>query len=1617
MRIQRLYRTVVALVLVLSLMMSGCISAFAADKTEPVKVINGKMLINGVWVDVEVIDGHIKVINTASWDPALDVEKNENGTDKADKLEVKGSVINEQENRDATALYVNNSSENDLTVTIDENVSAKSEGSDADAYGVKVNTKGKDGETTVEIKKGITATAESDAWWAGATGLTATASGGASATITVGGSIDASAESKDDDYPYEYVTAIYGTTSGETSKLSISVQGDATATTASEDRNSTGITLTNKGGSIDVSVAGDVVSEGTGIDVSTSLDSTQTYLNKEEDIKEYKDKAVLTYTYSDGSKEYIFRDDNNVSGYYYINGDGSFNYGYKTVTKNNAGATTVTVGGSVEGSVNAATDSDDNSIDISVGKDVNGNVNAAANGEKTNVKVNVGNDVDGSVSASSAEGNNTTVTVKGQINNETESNWSDVYGLRAFTTNGKTGIVVGEDVAVLNKTEEYGGATAISAQTRGENSELTIKVGGDATAKTTSENYGSTGITATNKGGKIDINVTGDVVSEGTGINVTASADSTQTYLNSEEDIKEYKDKVVLAYTYSDGSKEYTFKDNNGVSGYYYINADGTFGYGYKTVTKNNAGTTTISVGGSVDGSVNATANSDDNSIDINIGKDVNGNVSAAANGEKTNVKINVGKDVEGSVSSSSAEGNNSIVTVNGQVNNEAELNWSTAYGLRASTTNGKTQITVGEDVAVLNKTEEYGRATAISAQTEGEDSELTIKVGGNAIAKTASEDYGSTGIVATNKGGTIDIDVAGDVVSNGTGISASTNNGKTDIHVEGDVSVESAGEKPYDGPGRSTTGIAVTTVGEDSDVDVHIGGDVSAKSTSGKRLYNGITTQNSGGEIAIEVDGDLDVDGNGIRTSTGIERKTEDITEDEIAALGEKAWEKSYGPGGWLEVWYYTEGNTEYRYYVDEEGNFAGGTKTTYLENNGSTDITVKGDLSVNIPKDYDDYDDYEASGINASSNMESQRVNVSVDGNVNISGGAFVVTGAKIDNHAGDVTVNVGGSVTSSGTGVMIVDETGTTYHRMTEAEIDSMKNQFKQYEHWEDVDEDGNSYVYESYGYVDENGNSYYYTTINGIIDYSEANIRKDKTTNNSLAVDGDVNSNRIGVSASVNNREGNDTISIGGDVNVEGQSEDWSRGITTDLYDGTLGLTVGGDVNVSSKNGGVTGINANVNGGEESIQIGGGVLVEGKPLDITYDVDYDGYKWGEIDAIQASVDGADSKLTISVADDVTAMALGNPEMATAIRINNYSEDSALGDLTLTVDGNVDSTGTGLYVDSGDSYREYLEGKAEVVEAEYVKTNQRRNKKTGEITEEKVYYNQEGDYYYNEDGKKWKEITPESGETNVSIFGDVSGDSIGVQLQDVFNTNILIDGTVSGNDSAILVSNGIIADSLNLTIWEIKPDAEGHYIESRIGTDEEGNAVMAENEYMLDQVQYIIRIEPTQADMIRTIGTTEQDGYLVAHENDTVTIKLNIPYGYNLLGVTGDVPRECQLLKDENGDYYLVVPRGGGVFISLNLRHKGYAKASFYLNGGTIDGTGDMFTKNVIKGSSINLPTPDEREGYSFAGWYASENGPDSENWQEPDTDESNLLPGATKYKMDEDMTFTAVWKSKE
>ena len=185
----------------------------------------------------------------------------------------------------------------------------------------------------------------------------------------------------------------------------------------------------------------------------------------------------------------------------------------------------------------------------------------------------------------------------------------------------------------------------------------------------------------------------------------------------------------------------------------------------------------------------------------------------------------------------------------------------------------------------------------------------------------------------------------------------------------------------------------------------------------------------------------------------------------------------------------------------------------------------------------------------------------------------------------------------------------------------------------------------------------------------------------------------------------------------------------------------------------------------------------------------------------------------------------------------------------------------------------------------------------------------------------------VTNESGTLEVTVIGDItasgSEENIGIDIQAApgRKTDILVDGTVTASDAAVvLVSPETqIGENVTLTVWELVPDENGAVI-SRAEEGKYGKLV--EDEAAEKAVQYIIRIRHGQQDIISTEGTASYKDYAVAHEGDTVTLKLNIPAGCEITGAYADEDQQVLLSKDANGNYFLTVPRGGAVELSVTM-----------------------------------------------------------------------------------------------
>ena len=202
-------------------------------------------------------------------------------------------------------------------------------------------------------------------------------------------------------------------------------------------------------------------------------------------------------------------------------------------------------------------------------------------------------------------------------------------------------------------------------------------------------------------------------------------------------------------------------------------------------------------------------------------------------------------------------------------------------------------------------------------------------------------------------------------------------------------------------------------------------------------------------------------------------------------------------------------------------------------------------------------------------------------------------------------------------------------------------------------------------------------------------------------------------------------------------------------------------------------------------------------------------------------------------------------------------------------------------------------------------------------------------DGKYYYYPVADMKPEVEQES-TTAVTVEGDVTADNFGVAVSATpgAKTDVVIDGTVQGKEgSLVLVNNTELGNGVTLTVWEVKPNEQGALVSSiaygpelrpwdpenpggpeigwASGDDEEEKPELVQNKAAEAQLQYIIRVKDDSKDYIATNGTQEYSAngktYNVAHEGETVTLKLNIPEGYEVAEAYSDQAQSMKLEKN--------------------------------------------------------------------------------------------------------------------
>ena len=161
--------------------------------------------------------------------------------------------------------------------------------------------------------------------------------------------------------------------------------------------------------------------------------------------------------------------------------------------------------------------------------------------------------------------------------------------------------------------------------------------------------------------------------------------------------------------------------------------------------------------------------------------------------------------------------------------------------------------------------------------------------------------------------------------------------------------------------------------------------------------------------------------------------------------------------------------------------------------------------------------------------------------------------------------------------------------------------------------------------------------------------------------------------------------------------------------------------------------------------------------------------------------------------------------------------------------------------------------------------------------------------------------------------------------IETDDGDTINVVIEGTLKAEGNAIEIKTPDAYDdsNLNITAWKIESGNNGALVAAN-GGDNASDAQKAVAEKVEKSINYILRIDENSASNVSFTGNniTKIGDLDTAHAGANVAIQLKTPDGFRVKNLYGDKPNNVKLEEGNDGNYYLVVPSGGGVWVSLEL-----------------------------------------------------------------------------------------------
>ncbi len=469
--------------------------------------------------------------------------------------------------------------------------------------------------------------------------------------------------------------------------------------------------------------------------------------------------------------------------------------------------------------------------------------------------------------------------------------------------------------------------------------------------------------------------------------------------------------------------------------------------------------------------------------------------------------------------------------------------------------------------------------------------------------------------------------------------------------------------------------------------------------------------------------------------------------------------------------------------------------------------------------------------------------------------------------------------------------------------------------------------------------------------------------------------------IGVVATAD-EEGEASVTIKNDVTVTADGDGGATGAYAGAgSDGVAEVEVGGDVSATAEKETVMGIAASANGGSAEVETEGNVTAKSE----------------EGDVIGLYAESSDGLSETEAGGDVSAVSRSGAAIGVgAVSTGGLSTGEVDGSVTAR-SGEREASGVYAWVED--------DGEAVVKVGGDIKAEGK-----SDYMSDSPYDLVSGIVADLSNGSEKAKITVIAG-------GDVTGTDTGLLVVNDSDeetkavADIIVEGTLgSGSGTAVLLSEKVTADNVRLTIWKLDGDVK-QVVEQ---ADTSLQAVSTDVTRAVEKnINYIIAVKPGQEDIFR--GTAD-----TAKEGETVIVRINVPSGYRLNAAYNGKGERVPLLKDANGNYYVEVKRGGGIYLSACLKAlpsescqarymtggcaiTEMVKITYDLDGGVMpDGDRGPVIKKVPAGTMLELMEKPAKEGYVF------------DYWKCDDKDVTVKNP-KDKFCAEKDMKFTAVWKT--